>query len=83
MQDSCYILLDIFSDHVPENYEYKVQLSWLTLVPDNGLVTADGRVHEFDSVVCATGFIVAFAPHSFIFFLSLSIFLRINCPFIW
>lgn len=28
-----------------------------------GIVTADDKEREFDIVVCATGFDVAFAPH--------------------
>lgn len=30
---------------------------------ENGLVTADDKDYEFDIIVCATGFNVAFAPH--------------------
>lgn len=29
----------------------------------NGITSADGREREFDIIVCATGFDVAFAPH--------------------
>ena len=30
---------------------------------ENGLVTADGKDHEFDIVACATSLNNAFAPH--------------------
>ena len=30
---------------------------------ENGIVSADGKEREFDIIVCATGFDVAFAPH--------------------
>ena len=30
---------------------------------ETGIVTADGKEWEFDIIVCATGFDVAFAPH--------------------
>ena len=35
---------------------------------ENGLVTADGKDYEFDIIVCATGFDVAFAPHLLVAF---------------
>lgn len=34
----------------------------ITKITKNGIVTADGKTHALDVIVCATGFAVAFKP---------------------
>ncbi|CAG8904552.1 unnamed protein product [Penicillium egyptiacum] len=46
-----------------DNEDVRVITNEIARFTQKGLQTAEGKEHEFDLIICATGFDVAFAPH--------------------